>query len=198
MQRHFFKMKGRPLNRTKRLWLLGAGALLLGACAAVPPGPRTVDISEARLARMLATRFPVDHRYMELLDVSLSQPRLRLRPEDNRIQTELHYALGTVLAGTRQVEGELGLSYGLRYEPSDQTVRLKDVRVDRFDVPGMPGRADRLSRLGGAVTETLMQDAVIHRFEAKDLQAAPGWVYEPGEPVIVPGGLRVTLTPVRR
>ena len=178
--------------------MLGAGALLLAGCAAVPPGPRTVDISEARLARMLATRFPLDHHYMELLDVSLSQPRLRLQPQDNRIQTELHYSLGTVIAGTRRVEGEMALSYGLRYEPSDRSVRLTDVRVDRFDVPGLPERADRMSRLGGAVTESLMHDAVIHRFKAEDLQAGHGWVYEPGEPVIVPGGLRVTLTPVRR
>src|SRR5690606_41632594 len=44
------------------------------------------------------------HRVMALLDVSLTQPRLRLLPQDNRIQTELRYALGMLGAGTRRVE----------------------------------------------------------------------------------------------
>lgn len=187
------------MNGTRRQWwrLAAAGGLLLAGCAALPPGPRTVDIPEARLARMLAPRFPLDHRVMALLDVSLTQPRLRLLPQDNRIQTELRYALGMLGAGTRRVEGEMVLSYGLRYEPSDRSVRLKDVRVERFDVPGAPERADRMSRLGSAVTEALVRDAVIHHFKPEELQAGQGWVYEPGEPEIVPGGLRVTLTPVR-
>lgn len=171
--------------------------MLLAGCAAVPPGPRTLEISEARLARMLATRFPLDHRYMELLDVSLTQPRMRLLPEENRIRTDLRYSLGTVISGTRRVEGEMSLSYGLRYEPSDQTVRLAEVRVDRFEVPGLPERAERMSRLGGAVTEALMRDAVIHRFKPEDLQVG-GWTYQPGTPQIVPGGLRVTLSPVQQ
>jgi hypothetical protein len=190
-----------PSLPSRRLCLLGGIGVLaawMAGCAAVAPPPRTVELSEARLVQLLARRFPVDHRYMELLDVTLSQPRLSLLPEDNRLRTALHYVLGPVVAGTRKVEGELVLTYGLRYEPSDRTLRVKEVQVERFDVPGLPERAARLSRLGSAVTETLLDDAVIHRFSAEDLSAGAGWAYEPGQPQVVPGGLRLRLTPVRR
>lgn len=175
------------------------GAAGLGACALVQPGPRTLEISEARLAELVARRFPLDHRYLEMVDVSMSRPRLRLLPDENRIQTELDYTMGTALEGTRTVQGVLGLSYGLRFNPADRSVRLSEVRVERFDVPGVPaGRAARMSRLGSAVAESVLQDAVIHRLRADELKVAEGWVYEPGAFRVVPGGLQLTMTPVRR
>lgn len=174
-------------------------ALATAGCAVVQPGPRTLEISEARLAELVARRFPMDHRYLELVDVSLSQPRLRLLPQENRIQTELDYTMGTVLSGTRTAQGVLGLSYGLRFDPADRSVRLVDVRVDRFDVPGVPtGQAERMSRLGSAVAETILRDAVIHRVRPEELRVAEGWGYEPGTFRVVPGGLQLTMTPVRR
>lgn len=184
----------------RRILLTGALSLgLLGGCALVQPGPRTIEISEARLADLVTRRFPMDHRYLELVDVSFSHPRLRLLPQENRIQTELDYTMGTVLAGTRTARGVLGLSYGLRFDPADRTVRLTEVRVDRFDVPGVPpGQAERMSRLGSAVAETILRDAVIHRLRPEDLKVASGWAYEPGAFRVVPGGLQLTMTPVRR
>lgn len=171
----------------------------LGGCALVQPGPRTLEISEARLADLVSRRFPLDHRYLEMVDVSLSRPRLRLLPQENRIQTELDYTMGTALPGTRSVRGVLGLSYGLRFDPADRSVRLSEVRVERFDVPGVPaGQAERMSRLGSAVAESVLQDAVIHRLRADELKVAEGWGYEPGAFRVVPGGLQLTMTPVRR
>lgn len=184
-------------RRTLVLGVLAAG--VLAGCAMVQPGPRTIEISEARLAELVSRRFPMDHRYLELVDVSLSQPRMRLLPQENRIQTELDYTMGTVLQGTRTAQGVLGLSYGLRFEPADRTVRLMEVRVDRFDVPGVPpGQAERMSRLGSAVAETILRDAVIHRLRPEELRVAEGWGYEPGAFRVVPGGLQLTMTPVRR
>jgi hypothetical protein len=185
---------------TRRTACAGLMVAMVGTgCALVQPGPRTIEISEARLAELVARRFPVDHRYMELLDVSLAQPRLRLVPQDNRIQTELDYTMGTVLSGTRTVRGTLGLSYGLRFDPADRSVRLTEVRVDRFDVPGLPaGQGQRMSRLGSAVAESLLQDAVIHRLRPDELKVAEGWYYEPGQFRVVPGGLQLSMTPVRR
>lgn len=171
----------------------------LAGCALVQPGPRTLEISEARLADLVSRRFPLDHRYLEMVDVSLSHPRLRLLPDENRIQTELDYTMGTALEGTRTVQGVLGLSYGLRFDPADRSVRLSEVRVERFDVPGVPaGQASRMGRLGSAVAESVLQDAVIHRLRADELKIADGWNYEPGAFRVVPGGLELTMTPVRR
>ena len=186
----------------RRLWLTGGlSALVLGlsGCALLQPGPRTVAISEARLAQAIAGQFPFNNRYLELFDVSLASPRVRLIPGENRIGTELGYSIGALLPGSRTRQGTLHLSYGLRFEPSDGTVRLADVRVDGFDVPGVPqAYASRANRLGGLLAENLLQDFVVHRLKPEDLQTARGWGYQPGALQVVPGGLQLQLNPVQR
>ncbi len=187
---------------TRRRLLASAGALaglLLTGCAARLPGPRTVDISEARLVELIAGQFPVNSRYLELFDVSLSAPQVRLVPAENRIGTAFAYSLRSQLLGMRPFQGRLDLSYGLRFEPSDNTVRLSQVRVEGFEVPGVPpAYASRASRLGGLLAESLLQDMVIHRLQPEVLQAARGWGYQPGALSVLPGGLRLQLDPVQR
>lgn len=192
------------MNHTtsRRSWLVGSvslAALLLSGCAALSPGPRTVDISEARLAELIGGQFPFSSRYLELFDVSLGAPQVRLMPAENRIGTAFSYALGSLLLGTRQFQGRLDLSYGLRFEPADNTVRLSQVRMEGFEVPGVPSAyASRANRLGALLAESLLQDLVIHRLQPQDLQAARGWGYQPGLLTVVPGGVRLRLDPVQR
>lgn len=173
--------------------------LLLGGCAALQPGPRTIEISEAKLVEIISSQFPFSSRYLELFDVSLSAPRVRLIPAENRIGTAFSYSLGSFLLGSRDHQGQLKLSYGLRFEPSDHTVRLSQVRVEDFEVPGVPSAyASRASRLGALLAENLLKDLVIHRLKPEDLELARGWGYQPGALSVQPGGLRLQLDPVRR
>lgn len=187
--------------RARRLLLAGTAGLAvwgLAGCALFQPGPRTVDISEARLAQMIAGQFPFNNRYLEIFDVSLASPRVRLLPAENRIGTEVGYSIGT-LFGSRAMQGTMNLSYGLRFEPSDNTVRLTQVRIDGFEVPGVPqAYANRASRLGALLAENLLQDFAIHRFSAEDLASSNVWGYQPGAMTVVPGGLRLQLDPVKR
>ena len=187
---------------SRRRLLAGSGAfavLLLTGCAALAPGLRTVDITKAKLVDIINRQFPFSSRYLELFDVSLSAPQVRLMPAENRIGTAFSYALGSLLLGTRQVQGRLDLSYGLRFEPADNTVRLSQVRVEGFDVPGVPPLyAARANRLGALLAESLLQDLVIHRLTPEDLQTARGWGYQPGALTVLPGGLRLQLDPVQR
>lgn len=191
-----------PSFRTRR-HLLSAGALTLAlglsGCALLQPGPRTVQLSEAQLADLIARQFPFNSRYLEVFDVVLDQPRVRLMPAENRIGTELGYSLGAGLLGSRTWQGRLNLSYGLRFEPRDQTIRLADVRVEGFDVPGVPGAyGQRANRLGALLAEGLLRDFAIYRLKPEDLEASNRWGYQPGPMTVVPGGLTLRLDPVQR
>jgi hypothetical protein len=171
----------------------------LSACGVLQPGTRSIDLSEARLAAMIEKQFPFNNRYLELFDVVLDRPQVRLIPAENRIGTAMGYNIGASLLGMRPVQGKLDLSYSLRFEPSDQSVRLTQVRVERFDVPGVPSAlSSRVNRLGGLLAEELLKDFVIHRLKPEDLQAVQGWGYQPGALQVVPGGLRLYLDPVQR
>ncbi|MDZ4125570.1 MAG: DUF1439 domain-containing protein, partial [Hydrogenophaga sp.] len=56
----------------------------LSACGVLQPGPRSIDLSEAKLAAMIGDRFPFNSRYLELFDVVLDRPQVRLIPAENR------------------------------------------------------------------------------------------------------------------
>lgn len=190
--------------RRQLLWsgMLVVGALSTGAltgCAALQPGPRTVHVSEKKLMEAIARQFPRSNRYLELFDVTLDTPRLRLMPAENRIGTQLDFTVGMPLVETRAQRGTLSLSYGLRLETSDNTVRLTDVRLENMLLPDMaPAHAARFRRLGGALVEGLLPDLVVHRLKPEDLEAVGRRGYQPGALRVVPGGLELQLDPLPR
>ena len=190
----------RVLGRWAAMALLGSGvAALLAACAAFSPGVRTVQISEARLGEIIARQFPLNRRYLEVFDVTISAPLVTLLPESNRIATQFNYSTGSFLLGAREFAGTLDLSYALRLEPSDDTVRLTEVRAEGMQVPGVPPAYQRqANRLGGLLTENLLHDFVVHRLTEEDLKTAAGWGYQPGAFKVVPGALLLQLNPVAR
>lgn len=172
---------------------------LLAGCAALTPGPRTVEVSEAQLAERLARQFPYSGRYLGVFDVVLSEPQLTLLPQTNRLATQLHYTLGGPLLGGRGYAGAMNLSYGLRFEPGDGSVRLADVRVDELQASSVPPAYQaQVSRLGAQLAEGLLQDYPVYTVKPKDLETARGWGYQPGALRVVPGGVQLQLEPIRR
>ena len=187
-----------PIVFRRRLLGTTLALLTLAGCGALPSGPRQVDISEAQLLERIASRFPVKQRYLGLFEVTLDQPRLRLLPEENRVGTEVSYLVGLPLPGSSDIKGKLELSYSLRYEPSDTTLRLTQARVERLDVDGLnAAQAAQVRKLGGLLAEDLMKEAVVHRLKKEDMESLAGRGYRPGAIRVVPGGLRLTLDPIK-
>ena len=173
--------------------------LALSACSPMRSGPRQVDVSERRLLDLISRQFPLKKRYLELFEIELSDPSLRLMPEENRIGTRLNFTANSPLNRSLPWTGQMALSYGLRYEASDQTVRLDSVRLDGFDLEGVPrAYVKPLRGAGTHVAENLMQNLVVHQFKAKDLRSVEGLGYQPGMLTVVPGGLRLQLDPLPR
>ncbi len=188
-----------PIPFRRRLAVGSLVLLTLAGCGALPTGPRQIHISEAQLLERIASRFPVKQRYLGLFEVTLDQPRLRLLPEENRVGTEVSYLVGVPLPGSSDIKGKLELSYGLRFEPSDTTLRLTQARVERLDVNGLnAAQAAQVKKLGGLLAEDLMKEAVVHRLKKEDMESLAGRGYRPGELRVVPGGLRLTLDPLPR
>ena len=93
----------------------------------------------------------------------------------------------------------MDLSYGLRFEPSDGSVRLSDVRVHKLSVEGVPDVLRRpIEKLGAPLAQKFLKDYPLYKVRPEDLQAAKGWGYAPGAFRIEPTGLSITLDPVAR
>lgn len=141
----------------------------LSGCASL--APRNLVLSQADLQTLVERQFPKERRVLEVIDLNLSRPVVRLYPDRNRIGTELELTASERLSG-RTVRGSLALDHGLRYEPTDGTVRLAQVRVQelKLDLGGRPFSA-QAERLSGALAERALDDFVLHRLSDERRQA---------------------------
>jgi hypothetical protein len=191
------------MSRFARILLLALLIVSLVGCASLQPQPKTLMISEARLQQLIAGQFPFNSKMLEVLDVGVSSPKISFDAANNRINTSLDLnVVGSGIVGLltkREYKGGIDLSYGLRFEPSDNSVRMTDVRVGKLSVNGAPELMERpISRLGVALAQKLLSDQVLYKVSAQDMEAAKGWGYKPGAFKIAPGGLAITLDPIEK
>ena len=163
------------MGRMKRR--LCAAALGLAVCApawlagcASLSAPRNVTLTQADLQRLVERQFPHQRRVLELIDVTVARPTLRLLPERNRIGTDLDLSATERLSG-RTVRGSLALDYALRFEPSDASVRLSQVQVQdvRLDLGSGPLSASG-ARVGALLAERLLDEFVLYRADAQRIE----------------------------
>jgi hypothetical protein len=186
-------------------WIISAAimAISLIGCATLKPQPKTLMISEAKLQQLINAQFPFNSKMLEVLDVGVSSPKVSFDAANNRINTSLDLNVaGSGIVGLltkREYKGGIDLSYGLRFEPSDNSVRMTDVKVGRLNVDGAPELMERpISRLGVALAQKLLSDQVLYKVSAQDMEAAKGWGYKPGAFKIAHGGLAITLDPIEK
>jgi hypothetical protein len=177
-------------------------ANLLG-CATLNPEPKTLSISQERLMQLISGQFPFNSKVLEVFDVVVSAPKISLDAANNRINTSLDLnVLGNGILGLlaqREHKGTLDLSYGLRFEPSDNSVRMTDVKLNKLKLEGAPDlMGQTFSRLGVALGQKLLAEQVLYRVSDKDMQAAKGWGYKPGVFKVSSTGLLITLEPIEQ
>ena len=143
-------------------------ALLVG-CASLG-GPRNVTLSQADLQSLIERQFPHQRRVLEVIEINVARPTVRLLPERNRIATDLDLVASERLSG-RSVRGILALDYALRYEPSDASVRLTQVRVQdaKLELGGGP-LSPSGARVSALLAERLLDDFVLYRADAERLK----------------------------
>ena len=169
----------------------------LAACAKplLNLGPFSYTIPQATLQQAIAKRFPYRQSLGDLLEMQVQTPRLSLLPERNRIATVLDLALSGRLMGDAY-SGTIGMDYGLRFEPRDNTIRMTNVQVTSLNLDGVPAPYQGVvQRYAPRLAEQLFDDFPLHRISAKDMARASDWGYELGGFKVTREGLQVTLNP---
>jgi hypothetical protein len=170
-------------------------ALALAACTTLTT-PSRVEVSQERLQALIAARFPVARRVLDAIDITVDAPRVLLQPERNRIAVELALFADTGRAPSARLAGSLRVSEGLRFEPSDNTVRLVDVEVERFAIDGLPTMLQRqLDRFGKPLAKALLEDQVLYTLRPKDVATLAGRGVRPGDLRVTRSGIEITLAP---
>ncbi|KGM40274.1 hypothetical protein JY96_10180 [Aquabacterium sp. NJ1] len=180
--------------RRRTLFMGMAAAALVAACASLL-GPRTVEISRDELQARLGKQFPVTKRVMKLLDVSAGVPRLDLQGDKNRVALGFDLTAKELIMGGEH-KGEVALSFGLRFEPKDLTIRLTQPKVEQVMVEGLPPVYQRaLSTMGAQLVQDSLNDYPVHQLKPEDLRATDRMGYEVKDIQITATGLAVHLVP---
>lgn len=180
--------------------LLALVVCALAACSSVSGltglmGSRTVEISRDQLMSKLGQQFPMKNQVLDIFEVTAMSPRLTLQPDNNRVLADLDIAAKDRLFA-KSYQGSLWLSFGLRYEPRDQTIRLQNVTIDKVSLQGLPANYERyLTRLGSWLAEDRLQNFVVHRLTAEQLAQVDKHGLTVSDVKITPKGLGVMLQP---
>jgi len=179
----------------RRRFLLSAACaapLLTTACSGNTL-PREVSMTTQQLQAKVGSHFPKSYPVAGLLQLQLQGPTLTMLPDRNQIQA----VLPAVLAGSvlkQSFQGHLDVSFGLRYQASDRTVRAQQVRVNVLQIDDAPpALSDMLVTYGPRLGEQVLENFVLYQLEEKDLALADSVGLQPGAITITPQGLTLAL-----
>jgi hypothetical protein len=188
-------MKISLVNMARNTCSLIAVALLAGACASLM-GPRTVELPLSVLQEAFARKFPFDNRYLELFDIQVTNPKLALQEDTNRVVTTMDASIGSLL-GQQPWKGSFTLSGLLKVDAARNAVVLAEPRVENVASAGPSGPyTTQITRIGSLLAEQLLQDMPIYTFDPADFQHG-GTRFSPTKINTSANGLVVTFAPVR-
>ena len=178
-------------------WVLafsGMAAVLPPGVQAAP-GAKTYTVPLENMQQGVDKKFPVRKRLADIVDIQVQSPRLKLLPALNRLGTELDMSVFERVGG-RRYSGLLLLDYSLRFERSDNSVRMTDVRVSSVRLADVPEPyASLIAQTLPRLAEQLLADYAVHSVSEQDMSLVSNLGFEPGEIKVTPAGLRVTLEP---
>jgi hypothetical protein len=159
-------------------------------------GPRNVELSTAQLQDALSRKFPFNSRVLELFNVNLTNPRLSLQPETNRIVTMMDASVAPPFTN-KSWTGNFTLSGRLALDPARRAVVLADPRMENFSLGGLAGPyATQINRVGALLAEQLLKDMPLYTFAPEDFRYR-GTNFVPSQITTKASGLVVTFVPAR-
>lgn len=146
-------------------------------------------VSPEQLQHSVAQRFPLRYPVPGVLNLDVQAPLLRLLPEQNRVSAEMVVdAAGPALQ--RSHKGTFEISFALRYEASDRTIRAHKLRFKRLQFPTLqPGVVDMLNTYGPALAQQSLTEVVLHQLRPQDLALADVMGMQPGSITVTDAGL---------
>ena len=168
---------------------------LLSSCASLLP-PQEIEIPLSRLQKSAEQNFPFNARYLDLFDVTVSNPRLSLQPEADRLLLGLDARVQPPLVKTSW-QGELLVSGALRIDPVRRAVILTEPRLENIKLDAATGSyTSRLARLGTKLAQDLLTDKVLYTF-APDAFVVAGQRFIPTGITTRKNSLVVSFEPVK-
>lgn len=172
-----------------------AGVLLLAGCSTLI-GPREVVLPIEKLQASLASKLPANTRYLELIDVNVTNPRVQLSPDSNRVAVAVDAAV-TPVFGRKVLRGSFRMSGVLAIDAVRQAVIVQQPRMEELTIDGMDTAVTgQLAKIGGLLAARILQDVPLYTFSPEQFRYAGIQFFAAGIST-TPHALVVTFEPVK-
>lgn len=135
--------------------------VLLAGCASMLP-MQEVELPLSRLQREADKRFPMNNRYLDLFDVTLTQPVLSLQPDRDRLVASFDAKVLPPFV-KKPLESRMQVSGRLRIDPKRRAIVLVDPRLDSLGNFANAGDG-MLGKLGVSIAEDFLNNTVLYTF----------------------------------
>lgn len=175
--------------------IIAATFALLSACATLL-GPRDVELPLYKLQDALNRQFPFNSRYLEIFNITVSNPRLALQPDTNRVITTMDASIAPPFL-KQSWQGRFALSGMLALDPARRAVVLADPRMDNFALDGVdPAYTAQIAGIGGLLAEQILKNVPLYTFGPEDFRYA-GVTFIPSKITTRSNALVVTFEPAK-
>lgn len=175
--------------------MMAAVAVLLASCAGLI-GSREVELPLTTLQDALNRKFPFNSRYLEIFDIQLSNPRMTLQPDTNRVVTTLDASIAPPFLN-KSWKGSFAMSGMLALDPARSAIVLAEPRMDRFAIDGVDAAyTNQIARIGGLLAEQIFRNVPLYTFDADQFRYA-GVRFMPSKITTKSNGLVVTFEPAK-
>jgi hypothetical protein len=155
-----------------------------------------VEFPLAKLQASLNNKFPFNNRYLALFDVNVSNPKLVLQPESNRVLTTMDASIAPPFMQNAW-QGSFTISGALQFDAAKNAIVLTDPRMEKMEMAGIdPGYSRQIAKLGGLLAEELLNGVTLYTLPPEQLSYA-GTRFMPSKITARSDSLVVTFEPVK-
>jgi len=133
-----------------------------------------IRLTQQEIQERLDQKFPLTKKYLFLIDVTYSNPRVTLVSGDDRVRFSLDAALGNLTPGNGdKVQGSPEVVAGVRYDAARYEFYLVDPVISSLEINGLPESiAPRAQKALQAVIQEYLDHFPIYKLQPTDIKKA--------------------------
>ncbi|BBP01109.1 DUF1439 domain-containing protein [Sulfuriferula nivalis] len=138
--------------------------MLIAGCTSNLFKPNQFSFTTAEMQKNLDKKFPIEKKYLGIIDLTLLNPKIATRPDTRRLALQFDTRV-YMLGYNRVLDSSISITTSLFYDVAKQSVILKEPRLEKIGVVGMPsGQAESLNQIAAMLVSEQLEGASIYHF----------------------------------
>jgi hypothetical protein len=160
-------------NRKKRngiIALLALALVAIGSFYYFKGKEYHVIVSQAQIDAALKEKFPISKTHLVIIQLTYSNPRLKLLPDSNRIEVGLDANVNIKMVGeAKPLSGSVLVTSGLTYNNETKQFFLSEPEIKQIAIQGVPQQyVDKVTDFASRLAREYLQEFPVYTLKATD------------------------------